>query len=194
MTIMRIGAFTLIAHLSLVVPALAVTAAAPSLYGVTIGKPLGLPRCADDPISKGRAERMCWWSSNGADQPEGDLDISFGPTFPVYLYSNLLMVKVTDGVVARIAVTTDGAEVQQVISNLLKQKFGAPSATRVRQLQNGFGARYNVLSQRWTFKTGADLRYEGTLDDIERGSIIMRGPTEIRNDNAAAKRALGPPL
>lgn len=194
MKTMRIGVFTLIAHLSLIAPALAATAAAPSLYGVTIGKPLSLPRCSDDPMTTGRAERMCWWNRDGADQQEGDLDISFGPSFPVYLYSNLLMVRVVGGVVVRIAVTTDGAEVQHVIASLLKQKFGVPSAAHVRQLQNGFGARYNVLSQRWTFKTGADLRFEGTLDDIERGSIIMRGPTEIRIDNAAAKGALGPAL
>lgn len=168
--------------------------AEPALFGVTVGKPLSLPHCADDPMIKASAGAMCWWGKNGSEQPDGDLDISFGPSYPKYLYSNLLMVKVSGGVVTRVAVTTDGIEVQKLIADLLRQKFGAPSTNRVRQLQNGFGARYSVLSQRWVLKLGADLRFEGTLDDIERGSIILRGPAEIKSDSDAAKGALGRPL
>ena len=124
------------------------------VVGITVGKPLGLPRCSHRWPEK--ASSRCWTSDveMGATLQEDatvDVELPDGE-----LPSGILAVQVVmlDGKVYDITLTTMDVFQRDLLA-MLAAKWGTPSQSNVAQLQNGFGAQSESLEAQWLF---SDMR------------------------------------
>jgi len=78
-------------------------------------------------------------------------------------------------------VLTDGVEVQEDAYAQLVEKYGQPARREVKTLQNGFGARFDVISATWRFERFV-VSFDGATDSLAKGRIAV-----ITNDWLASR-------
>lgn len=90
--------------------------------------------------------------------------------FP-WLVAGIAIVEQHDKVVA-MQVTTDGPEQQKVILDALKEKFGPPTAQRMKSHQNGYGAQWQVPEFVWT-KPTTEVVFGYTSEDPKNADGVL---------------------
>lgn len=117
-----------------------------SLYGITLGAPLNLPRCGEATVP------VCFFTIADVDVAVlGHAYVHFEGIAPVWwsAANDAVNLTVLEGKVEQIIINTRGAEFQGKAAADLSAKFGAPSKTSTSVMQNQFGAKFNIATSAW---------------------------------------------
>src|SRR6185503_13999533 len=70
---------------------------------------------------------------------------------------------------------TNGVRDQQAAFDALVAKYGAPELRRIETLQNGFGAKFDVIRAGWKFDRIV-VTFSGSVGDFSKGTITVMTP------------------
>lgn len=162
----------------------------PSMYGIQLGEPLNLMECARK-VFLGRWEYStinitstpCFQRSfYGTRTPETPmLDENVAVVWPVMkgpdiAASDSIGVMLVGGRSERIEIRTRGASDQNAAFDQLLGKFGKPSSSDTRPVQNRMGAKFEAIIATWK---GQDFTVQllGMVGRIDEGYIIIETPS-----------------
>jgi len=142
----------MIAALLICAPVCGATAAAPTVMGITLGAPLPFDECANSQSMAQFTSRtaVCWTKVTGgiADARRVDYPMSGAVLAPPFVTHDTI-VEVIDGHVEDIRMSTSGISSQETVLAELKAKFGRPTRSDRRRLQNLMGAQFVGLTATW---------------------------------------------
>lgn len=148
------------------IAAILAAAAVPSLFGVQVGAPLQLPRCASRYAPP--TDSICWW-----DATPGAVLLHFG-TGPLPFAVNGAPVVILDGGnVASVIIHTAGLQSQDETYSALRAKLGRPFNETRTPVTNLMGVRATRIAAKWIFP-GGSVRFNGfDGDDATTGGVYM---------------------
>jgi hypothetical protein len=153
---------------------LATLALAPTILGITLGKPLPMPSC-DAPGMQPGLGQTCWSKQPGpAGSERRQIFTPVGQEGPSFVRGWISVETIDDQVVA-IIIPTTGVNSQSAAMAELRRKFGAPSRVASDHLQNLMGAHF-VGERAWWKRPGYTVSFDSTESDINFGLIKVTTP------------------
>ncbi len=132
-----------------------------SLFGVTVGKPIGVPECSRDHVVPSPDQCHFPATSVTAEGPgvwRADHLTLFGPgRQPSWVRLLHIFTDSSSGVVVRVRIVTNGLDGQDDALQALTQKFGKPTSLDAAVATNRLRGAVKVRSARWDDGTRAPL-------------------------------------
>lgn len=172
------------------------------IAGIRIGQAANLQECEKEK-TYGRIDYKsfpsnvpCWahtiyereglsLGSKGKMPKDGTLQVELGTKNVPEGVLNSAEVKVIDGKIEQIELTTFGSSYETGILELLRQKWGKPNISNVQELQNGFGAKYHGIEAQWLFGDFT-VAFFGVMTKPDEGVIIIRSAVAFSKERAQA--------
>ena len=154
-----------------------VAASPPTVLGLQLGAPLSLPECpllrAPDiyePPDMATAE--CWAAMPNA-QHETLIVLPEAKLLTYDYLEQVHGVRVIDGNIECIDLSTRGHTAQDAAMAILIEKFGQPTKQSSTAVQNGFGAIFLARSAQWN-RDGYVVKFDGVDSSLDQGRITIR--------------------
>lgn len=181
-----------------------------NFMGLTIGDQFALPECKwdgsgytaryasifDQPI------RPCWKHSNLKAKPgkalntSGTFEIQFIPTkdkSPRGIDEEFTSLIIINGKIEGIQAPTNGFEDQEYLLNLLVGKFGKPTKSQTKSVQNLAGANFSSQNAQWK-RPDAEIFFNGMESRVNFGFIQVLSPSAQRYlESEAAQKKIDAP-
>ena len=190
---------TLAAALLAIAPILYAATTDMTIAGFTLGAPLTIPQCDDQPHSMSVPTNMPCYRNQSRYLRSSDLGtpgwkvvtimIGFGPR-PAILNGSQIEAFIRDDTLVAVKFSTNGSQSQSSDLQTLIEKYGKPTSRKVERFQNGFGAKFEGVVAVWRLR---DLlvQFESIFPDLETGLVAVALPEGIELINADVKRLSG---
>ena len=164
--------------------AAAPTAVQPSLYGLTLGRPIELSECEKlgSPSLDGRARP---YRQTGFDTPTCFKHVVEGTSIDVHVQgltiskNNTVSVLLRNGWPDRISVRTEGVEDQDDVLRTLTSKFGKPRKLARPRAQNRMGAVFRLIEAEWRVGS-ASLSFSTNTGSTDSGVVELLSSEAVK--------------
>jgi hypothetical protein len=172
-----------------------------AVFGLEFGKPVQLPECESTSpfvqktcVTKegkfpGDTHHYVYFSS--ADTPSIVDQFSTSDNATASFGLDLMLDQ--NGALIGLSFLTPGISYQTRILDQLTAKYGKPTRRKTVQVQNGFGARFDVIHALWNLPNLTVL-FDGALAQLNQGSVTIDSPEAAKMRDAEAKPQQGKSL
>jgi hypothetical protein len=156
-----------------------------TVYGQQLGKPLSIPECPAEKISKkivmytGDSKVLCFErETETTTVPLNGEKLINGSVWLLAPQGQLLgainRARIVDGKLDQVSFSMAGAEEQDYIFGILVKKYGDPTTKNINHMENGYGARFDDIEATWSLPdVKVILRGAITMDE---GSVTIETP------------------
>jgi hypothetical protein len=153
----------------------------PSIFGITLGKPLSVPDCPYknmagyafvDELAK--ISQICAVPAgklSAFDRSNSKFRVHLPPPWPQFMNRNTFDLETRGGAVKNIFVLTTGVVSEQLVMEQLRNRLGSPAEERVDHNGNFAGAIFDVTKALWRFSDGSEISFTGALREAGVGAI-----------------------
>jgi hypothetical protein len=155
-----------------------------TVFGFELGKPLSLPECPATRTPVGATKfyeeipaYTCFQEPrkfNGYGIPARMVVFGKSEAPPFVRYWRFVALE-HGGVLIGVRFGTNGASSQDLVISQLTAKYGKPSSTSTRVVQNLMGAQFNAIIAVWSGGS-VDVTYDGVTGEIDRGQVTIDLP------------------
>lgn len=154
------------------------------VFGIVVGSPINIPKCAED--NGVGTNKECWYRNSYT--ADGDVEIATPRSAPLPSWVRRISVQIIDGNVEGIQIYTMGSDVQQDVLQALLAKYGKPTELDHKDMQTLGGATFKSVSAYWQSGSIAVL-FSGVDNNIDNGVVRIVTPkwlTHMREINSGA--------
>lgn len=145
-----------------------------TVYGLTLGQPLGLQKCAPGARTVVCYSRM---SRNPVELVDENLIVDFpAGQAPEMASGGNVAAWVVDGKVQRVTWWTTGVTLQQEHLAKLEAKFGPAGLVERKRAVTRFGVEFPVIEATWGLPDGVVVTFTGAFDRADRGRVEVSTP------------------
>lgn len=154
------------------------------IFGIRLGAPLSLPACSAHYAADGRPACVTKTTSFHFDPAYADYQVTLD-NLDLTMLTWKVGLSTYRGEVVEIHVGTSGFQNEEVALANLAGKFGTPTEVSHHQVQNLYGAIFDVGHASWRFSDGSQVTYASDIGPLGEGDII--GVSKTEQDLQAAR-------
>ena len=183
----------------------------PTVFGIQLMAPINIPECQISPTVLKHPDiykrnsffdrysysstTICYeriGSRGGSNEPLSNeaVNVQF-PFKQEPQWDTAVSVELINGRVEGVSFSTHGVATQQLVLSSLEQKFGKPTSLTTVSKQNGFGAKFDVISASWSLSSKITVTFEGAATRIDAGTVSVSSPAARAQEEQRTKQLLG---
>jgi hypothetical protein len=175
--------------------------APPTVFGVTLIKPVSYPECAGIRVNPRLPYAYTAPTAGPCIQLADQMQQGYGKiptdgtvflvfplaTQPELAKGGMLGIGLLGGVVQSVGFSTMGTEAQERDYTALVQKFGTPTSVTHPTLQNGYGATFSSTVADWDLVGGFHVHYDAAYQNLTQGSVLVQTAAAAAADKKKAE-------
>lgn len=145
-----------------------------SAFGLKFAEKLDLPMCAGGGKYQPKKGMCVSERLAGKTKPfSGEAQVIVACCeMPAWAAHSKFNIEVVDGRLERVFVITHGISGQRQVLDDLTAKFGKPASYSTKQVQNGYGARYDAIEASWATAV-VRVDFQGVVDGTSNGVVTI---------------------